>query len=276
MAEKRESVGGDSRHLLTESHLKESPLGDDTRVWTAALVVIGDEILSGRTQDANIAYVARWLNVQGIRLKEARVVPDDAQAIGDAVKACLKACDYVFTTGGIGPTHDDITVDAIASAFGLEVVFHPDAVRMLENYYGEGLTDARLRMARVPKGAELLDNPETGAPGIRCGRLFIMAGVPTITRGMLRGLDGKLAGGRPVKSLGIGAWVAESRVAPLLKEVQDTHHGVQVGSYPFWKEGRSGANFVLRSVDGGRLEEAAHALLDALRRENIEANMGEI
>ena len=254
----------------------QAPGGSENRIWTAALVVIGDEILSGRTQDANLAYLARWLNIQGIRLKEARVVADEVDAIGDAINACLGAYDYVFTTGGIGPTHDDITVDAVASALGVPVVHHPQAVEILKTYYGDRLTEARLRMARVPEGAELLPNPETGAPGIRLGRLFILAGVPKITQGMLRGLDGKLAGGRPVISRAVGAWAQESAVADLLVKVQDDHDGVQVGSYPFWREGKGGANFVLRSVDEAQLGRAVEALKVALAAQGIDAQEGEI
>ncbi len=246
------------------------------KIWTAALVIIGDEILSGRTQDANLAYLAKWLNIQGIRLKEARVVSDGMEAIGDAVKACLASYDYVFTTGGIGPTHDDITVDAVAAALGVSVVHHPHAVEILKRYYGDRITDARLRMARVPEGSELLLNPETGAPGIRHGRLFIMAGVPKITQGMLRGLDGKLEGGRPVISRAVGAWAQESAVADLLAKVQDDHDGVQVGSYPFWREGKGGANFVLRSVDDERLARAVDALKAGLEAQGIAAQEGEI
>lgn len=260
------------------------PVGDDAavvakggdRIWTAALVIIGDEILSGRTQDANLAYLARWLNVQGIRLREARVVPDDMAAIGDAVRACLDAHDYVFTTGGIGPTHDDITVDAVAAALGLEVVYHPDAEATLRAYYGDRITEARLRMARVPAGAELLANPETGAPGIRLDRLFIMAGVPKITQGMLRGLDGKLQGGRPVIARALGAWAQESTVADLLAAVQKRHEGVQIGSYPFWREGRGGANFVVRAVDEAVLDAAMADLRTMLADAGIAAQEGEI
>ncbi len=246
------------------------------RVWTAALVVIGDEILSGRTQDRNLAYLAQWLNIHGIRLKEARVVPDAMDAIADAVNACLAAHDYVFTTGGIGPTHDDITVDAVAHALGVPVVLHPEAVETLTRYYGDQLTPARLRMARVPEGADLIANPETGAPGIRVGRLFLLAGVPKITQGMLRGLDGTLEGGRPVRARAIGAWTPESRVAGLLAELQKAHDAVQIGSYPFWREGRGGANFVLRSVDEERLDAAVIALVEALRADGIEPHEGEL
>ena len=163
------------------------------RVWTAALVVIGDEILSGRTEDRNIAQVARWLNPQGIRLMEVRVVADDEAAIVEAVNALRPNHDYVFTTGGIGPTHDDITVDSIAAAFGVPVIVHPEARRILEDYYRDrplGLTEARLRMARVPEGAELIPNPTSGAPGVRMGNVFILAGVPNIAAAMLAALDG--------------------------------------------------------------------------------------
>src|SRR6476646_4832455 len=155
------------------------------RIWTAALVVIGDEILSGRTQDKNVAQIAIWLNMQGIRLAEVRVVADDQAAIVEAVNKLRARNDYLFTTGGIGPTHDDITVDAIAAALGVDVEVHPKARAVLESYYATrgGLTDARLRMARVPAGATLIENRTSGAPGIRHGNIFIMAGVPHITAG---------------------------------------------------------------------------------------------
>ena len=228
------------------------------RIWTAGLVVIGDEILSGRTQDRNIAQLARWLNVQGIRLHEVRVVGDDTGAIVAAVNALRAACDYCFTTGGIGPTHDDITVDAIAQALAVGVVHHPEALAILERHYASrgGMTEARARMARVPEGAALIENRISGAPGIRFGNVFIMAGVPHITAGMLDALTGTLEGGRPVVSRTIGCWVAESEVADLLRAVEKAHQGsgegdagVAIGSYPFFRDGRVGANFVVRSPE---------------------------
>ena len=237
-----------------------------SRVWTAALVVIGDEILSGRTQDRNIAQLASWLNVQGIRLAEARVVPDVEERIVEAVNALRGAHDYLFTTGGIGPTHDDITVDSIAAALGVPVIIHPEARDILEHYYEGrgGLTEARLRMARVPEGAELISNKVSGAPGIRIGNIFIMAGVPHITAGMLQGLTGTLEGGRPVVSLTVGGFVPESEVADLLHATQRAHAGddgaVSIGSYPFFREGRVGSNFVVRSED----EALAQACIDEL------------
>lgn len=234
-----------------------------TRVWTAALLVIGDEILSGRTQDRNVAQVATWLNVQGIRLAEVRVVPDVLDKIVAAVTALKAENDYLFTTGGIGPTHDDITVDAIAAALGVGVVVHPDARAILERYYETrgGLTEARLRMARVPDGAELIVNKVSGAPGIRHGAIFILAGVPHIAAGMLDALTGTLEGGRPVVSVTVGGMVPESEVADLLRETERAHEGIAIGSYPFFREGKVGANFVIRSED----EALAQAVADQLQ-----------
>ena len=225
--------------------------GMTDRVWTAALVVIGDEILSGRTQDKNVAQLATWLNVQGIRLAEVRVVADREPAIVEAVNTLRARNDYLFTTGGIGPTHDDITVDAVAAALGVAVVHHPKAVAVLERYYESrgGATEARLRMARVPEGADLIENRMSGAPGIRIGNVFILAGVPHIAAGMLDALTGTLEGGRPVVAQTVGCWVAESEVADLLRAVERAHAGVAIGSYPFFREGRTGANFVVRSED---------------------------
>ncbi|PKP92805.1 MAG: competence/damage-inducible protein A [Alphaproteobacteria bacterium HGW-Alphaproteobacteria-16] len=221
------------------------------RIWTAGLVVIGDEILSGRTQDKNVAQLAVWLNVQGIRLSEVRVVPDVEARIVEAVDAIRTGYDYCFTTGGIGPTHDDITVDAIAAALGVPVVIHPEARAILERHYETrgGLTDARLRMARVPEGADLIPNRMSGAPGIRAGNVLILAGVPSITAGMLDALTGTLEGGKPVVSATIGCWVAESEVADLLRATGKAHEGVAIGSYPFFREGKTGANFVIRATD---------------------------
>jgi molybdenum cofactor synthesis domain-containing protein len=236
------------------------------RVFTAALVVIGDEILSGRTQDKNIAQVAAWLGVQGIRLAEVRVVPDRTGAIVEAVNALRAANDYLFTTGGIGPTHDDITVDAVAEAMGVGVIVHSEARAILEDYYADrgGLNEARLRMARVPEGAELIPNRFTGAPGIRIANVFLMAGVPQITSGMLDALTGTLEGGARMLTETVGCWVAESEVAEMLARIEGAHSGCQIGSYPFWREGRGGANFVIRSTDATMLAACAGALVEEL------------
>lgn len=242
------------------------------RIWTAALIVIGDEILSGRTEDKNVAQVAIWLNGQGIRLREVRVVPDVQDAIVDAVNTLRARTDYVFTTGGIGPTHDDITVDAIAAALQVPVIIHPEARAMLEAYYATrgGLTDARLRMARAPEGAELIVNRVSGAPGLRVGNIFILAGVPRIAADMLAALDGALEGGKPVQSRTVGAWVAESEIADMLGTIEDAFEGVSIGSYPFFRDGRTGANFVLRGTDAEILLACRDALANGLRQMGIE------
>jgi len=248
-------------------------VADTSKVWTAALVVIGDEILSGRTEDRNVAQVARWLNGQGIRLEEARIVPDEQQAIVRAVNSLRPDYDYVFTTGGIGPTHDDITVDSIAAAFGVPVIVHPEARQILQDYYSQrppGLTEARLRMARVPAGAELIPNPTSGAPGVRMGNVYILAGVPNIAKAMLEALEGRLEGGRPVVSVTVRAYAAESDVADLLKEVQDQHPGAAVGSYPFYREGGFGADFVVRSDNEELAEKCARKLRKRLEEAGID------
>lgn len=248
------------------------------RIWTAALIVIGDEILSGRTQDRNIAQLATWLNVQGIRLAEVRVVADRTAAIVEAVNTLRVRNDYLFTTGGIGPTHDDITVDAIAEALGVPVIEHPEARAILEDYYTTrgGVSSARARMARTPEGATLIPNRVSGAPGIRVGNVFIMAGVPHITAGMLDALTGTLEGGRPVVSGTIGCWVGESEVAELLRQAEKSHEGVAIGSYPFFREGRTGANFVVRSPDAERVDACLKDLTDALQADGRDVIAGGI
>ena len=241
--------------------------------------MIGDEILSGRTQDKNVAQVATWLNEQGIRLAEVRVVPDNSDRIGEAVNALRTQHDYLFTTGGIGPTHDDITVDAVAAAFCVPVIVHPEARQILEDYYRDrpgGLTEARLRMARVPEGAELLRNPSSGAPGIRMDNVYILAGVPSIAASMLEGLAGELEGGRPVVSVTVGARAPESDVADLLRETEEAHPGVAIGSYPFFKEGRYGSNFVIRSEDGELARVTGNELSERLRAAGFEPVEGGI
>jgi molybdenum cofactor synthesis domain-containing protein len=251
----------------------------EPRTWTATLVVIGDEILSGRTQDLNVAQLARWLNDQGIRLAEVRIVPDDIGRIAETVNALRASHDYLFTTGGIGPTHDDITVDAMAAAFGVPVIIHPQARSILEDYYRDrpgGLTEARLRMARVPDGAELIPNPYSGAPGVKMGNVYILAGVPNIAASMLEALTGKLEGGRPIVSITVGAKAAESDVADLLRDTEDSNPGVSIGSYPFFKDGGYGANFVIRSDDGELARRTGEELATRLREVGYEPIEGGI
>lgn len=248
------------------------------RIYTAGLVVVGDEILSGRTHDKNIAQVASWLQVQGIRLSEVRVVPDEIERIVEAVNALREAYDYLFTTGGIGPTHDDITVDAVAQALGVPVIIHPDARATLERYYADkgGLNEGRLRMARVPDGAELIPNRMSGAPGIRLGNIHLMAGVPHITAGMLDALTGTLEGGARLISETVGGFIPESEVSTQLREVEQAHQNCQIGSYPFFKEGKVGSNFVVRSTDRADLDACLKDLCESLEKAGFDFTHGGI
>jgi len=248
------------------------------KIYTAALVVIGDEILSGRTHDKNIAQVASWLQVQGIRLDEVRVVADVEERIVEAVNALRARNDYLFTTGGIGPTHDDISVDAVAAALGVEVVIHPTAHAILEEYYADkgGLNDARLRMARVPDGGDLIPNKRTGAPGIKIGNIHMMAGVPHITAGMLDALTGTLEGGAPLLSETVGGWIPESEVSNLLRETEQAHENCQIGSYPFFRGGKVGSNFVIRSTDADDLKSCVDTLCDGLATHGFDFTPGGI
>ena len=222
--------------------------------------------------------MAAWLNVQGIRLAEVRVVPDVEERIVEAVNVLRAAYDYCFTTGGIGPTHDDITVDAVAKALGVPAIVHPQARAILERYYADkgGLNEGRLRMARVPEGAELIENRMSGAPGIRIGNLFLMAGVPHITAGMLDALTGTLEGGRPLVSVTVGAFAPESEVAEMLREAEASTEGVAIGSYPFFKEGRVGSNFVVRSEGEALAEAVAAGLAEKLAEAGYAPVMGGI
>jgi len=251
---------------------------NDTKIWTAALIVIGDEILSGRTQDKNIAQVASWLNVQGIRLAEVRVVADDMGHIAEAVNILRARNDYLFTTGGIGPTHDDISVDAVAAALGVDVIIHPEARAILETYYESrgGLNEGRLRMARVPDGAELIPNRMSGAPGIHIDNIYMMAGVPHITAGMLDALTGTLEGGAPLLSATLGAWAPESEIASILRDTEKAHDGCVIGSYPFFRSGTVGANFVVRSTEPHELETCRAALKASLEEAGYEVTDGGI
>ena len=228
---------------------------------TAAVLLIGDEILSGRTKDANLGWIADWLTALGIDLKEARVVSDEEADIVAALNALRARYTYVFTTGGIGPTHDDITADAVAKAFGVGIGHHPEAVAILrEHFAARGLpeTEARMRMARIPDGAELIPNAVSRAPGFHIGNVFVMAGVPKIMQSMLEAATPKLTGGRKMLSRTVPLNLGEGDVAQRLKEIQQAHEGVMIGSYPFEKpDGRYGTNIVVRSRDEDRMNAAA-------------------
>ena len=230
-------------------------------IITAAVLVIGDEILSGRTKDSNTGTIADHLTSIGIRLREVRVVADIEDEIIAAVNALRARYDYLFTTGGIGPTHDDITADAVAKAFGVSIDVDPRARAMLRERLSEAdLTPARLRMARIPAGADLVDNPVSRAPGFFIGNVIVMAGVPSIMAAMLEAVTPRLRTGAKLLSLSIHVNAPEGTIAPHLSAAQDDYADVQMGSYPYFEGGRPGVYLVLRSVDQDRLDAAARGL----------------
>ncbi|WP_349357439.1 molybdopterin-binding protein [Stappia sp.] len=234
-------------------------------IVTAGFVVIGDEILSGRTKDKNIGYLAEFLTAIGIDLVEVRVVPDVEERIVEAVRALSERCTYVFTSGGIGPTHDDITADAIARAFGVGIDHDPRAVAILRAFYPEGqLTEARLRMARIPHGAELIENAVSRAPGFRIGNVHVMAGVPAVMQAMLDAIAPTLKTGLKMHTAAIDADLPESRLAGALREIQDAHPGVMIGSYPRSNDGRFSTQVVVRARDTALLETAERAVRAAV------------
>ena len=231
---------------------------------TAAVLVIGDEILSGRTQDTNTNYIARFLAALGIDLKEVRVVGDAEAEIVAALNALRGTYDFVFTTGGIGPTHDDITADAVAKAFDVGIGYHQEAYALLEARYPPGeFNDMRKRMARIPHGAALVANSVSGAPGFHIGNVYVMAGVPMVMRAMLEAIAPQLPQGPAVQSVTVEAAVPEGVIAPGLAQVQKEHKDVSIGSYPFYREGTGkpfGAQLVVRGRDSAAVESAALAL----------------
>ncbi|MEM1235802.1 MAG: molybdopterin-binding protein [Pseudomonadota bacterium] len=232
---------------------------------TAAMLVIGDEILSGRTRDANMYHLAGQLTERGIDLKEVRVVSDDREAIVDAVNALRGAFDHVFTSGGIGPTHDDITADCVAAAFGDGIGVRADADKLLGDYYaanGRDYNDARKRMARIPDSATLIDNPVSIAPGFTLGNVHVMAGVPSVFQAMVATVLATLSGGAPLQSETVRIDRGEGDIAGPLGELADAFPDISIGSYPFQENGKFGANIVMRSPDSARLNEAKSALID--------------
>jgi molybdenum cofactor synthesis domain-containing protein len=236
---------------------------------TACLVIVGNEILSGRTQDINLNYLAKGLNEVGVQLREARVIPDVRETIVATVNEVRAKYDYVFTTGGIGPTHDDITAECIAAAFGVPLILHPEAKRRLEAHYstrGIEFNEARRRMAHVPEGATLIDNPVSVAPGFRIGNVHVMAGVPKIMQAMFDGIRHGLKGGAKVMSRSVTCALAEGTVAHDLGLIQADYPSVEIGSYPFWTAGGGfGTSLVMRSADPAALEHAGEAVIAMIR-----------
>ena len=239
---------------------------DPPTTVTACVLIIGNEILSGRTQDENLAFLARGLNEVGIRVREARVIADDPVAIVAAVNAARRAFDHVFTTGGIGPTHDDITAQCVADAFGVPLVVHPDAKRLLEAHYPAGqLNEARLRMAMVPAGAVLLPNPISQAPGFQIGNVFVLPGVPSIMQGIFGQLQHRLVGGLKLLSRSVGCRLGEGVLAADLGRLQARYSDLEIGSYPYFRRGDFGVTLVLRGTERSRLDAATEELRALIR-----------
>jgi molybdenum cofactor synthesis domain-containing protein len=239
---------------------------DPQRIVTACVLIIGNEILSGRTQDVNLNYIAKGLAQVGVILREARVIPDVAETIVATLNEVRAKFDYVFTTGGIGPTHDDITSECVARAFGVKWTIHPEAHRLFLQHYKPGeLNEARLRMAHTPEGAALIPNPVSRAPGFRMGNVFVMAGIPSVMQAMFDNVKGELDGGPPVLSRTVSCALAEGVVAKGLGEIQARYADLDLGSYPFLRRGEYGVSLVVRGRDPARLDAAKAEIADLVK-----------
>ena len=237
----------------------------------AAILIIGNEILSGRTQDTNTSTLATWLNSIGVKVNEVRVIPDIEKIIVDTLNVLRKENNYVFTTGGIGPTHDDITAQSVSKAFGVKYEIHKEAFKILEAYYKPGeFNEGRQKMVWMPEKAELILNPTSGAPGFSIKNVFCLPGVPTILKSMLGGLKNKIVGGEPILSYTISLKTVESEIANSLSMVQDQNKDVEIGSYPFFHAGKLGVSIVLRSEDQSKIDSCISQVLEFVKEKNIE------
>ena len=237
----------------------------------AGIIIIGNEVLSGRTKDLNTSTLSLWLNTLGIDVKEVRVIPDIEKLIINTVNELRSKYNYIFTTGGIGPTHDDITAESISKAFNLEYGFHKEAFSILEKYYKPGeFNEGRQKMAKMPTSASLILNPTSGAPGFYVENVFCLPGVPSILKSMLGGLNNVLVGGDPILSKTINLRTYESEIAKPLSEVQINNKEVDIGSYPFFRAGKLGVSIVLRSVDQNKIDNCNSQILDFIKAKDIE------
>jgi len=242
-----------------------------TKKTNAAILIIGNEILSGRTQDTNTSTLSLWLNSIGVRVQEVRIIPDIEDTIVNSVNSLRKIYDYVFTTGGIGPTHDDITAQSIAKAFNLDYEIHKEGYKILEKYYKPGeFNEGRQKMIWMPKNAKLLLNPTSGAPGFSVENVFCLPGVPSILKSMLGGLKNDIVGGEPILSHTINLRTVESEIANSLTKVQDNNKDVEIGSYPFFQAGKLGVSIVIRSEDQNKINICNSQILDFVKEKKIE------
>ena len=237
---------------------------------SATIIIIGNEILSGRTKDINTSTIATWLNKLGVRVQEVRVIPDIEEVIVKTINEVRKKNTYVFTTGGIGPTHDDITAESISKAFSLKYKINKEAFKILEAYYKPGeFNEGRQKMAWTPANAKLILNPTSGAPGFIVENVFCLPGVPSILKSMLGGLKNKISGGKPIISHTINLRTVESEIAKSLTLVQDNNKDVEIGSYPFFKANKLGVAVVIRSVDQSKIDICNSQILDFANQKNI-------
>ena len=237
----------------------------------AAILIIGNEILSGRTQDTNTSTLATWLNSIGVKVNEVRVIPDIEKTIVETLNVLKTVNDYVFTTGGIGPTHDDITAESVSKAFNLRYEIHKEAFKILEAYYNPGeFNEGRQKMVWMPENAELILNPTSGAPGFSVENVFCLPGVPSILKSMLGGLNNKIVGGEPILSHTISLRTVESEIASSLTKVQDQNKDVEIGSYPFFHAGKLGVSIVIRSEKQSKIDECRDQILNFIKKMEIE------
>ena len=237
----------------------------------AAVLIIGNEILSGRTRDLNLTYISKWLNSQGIKVEETRVIPDVQKTIINSVNELRKKFNYVFTTGGIGPTHDDITAQSISKAFKINYEIHKEAYKILESYYKPGeFNEGRQRMTKMPSRAKLILNPTSGAPGFYVENVFCLPGVPSILQSMLGGLEHIVSGGKPLLDKTINLKTVESKIAKTLTEVQNKNKNVEIGSYPFFKAGKLGVSIVLRCEDKEKIDKCSIEILKFISEKKIQ------
>ena len=236
----------------------------------AAIIIIGNEILSGRTRDANSSAISLWLNSIGVKVQEVRVIPDVEEVIVQTINVVRKKNNYVFTTGGIGPTHDDITAKSISKAFNVKYEVNKEAYKILENYYKQGeFNEGRQKMAWTPSQAKLISNPSSGAPGFIIGNVYCLPGVPSILKSMLGGLNNLISGGKPILSHTINLRTVESEIAKSLTLVQDSNKDVEIGSYPFFKAGKLGVAIVIRSDEQSKIDICISQILEFVNKKNI-------
>ena len=237
----------------------------------ASILIIGNEILSGRTQDTNTSTLATWLNSIGVNIGEVRVIPDVEKTIVDTLNLLRSVYDYVFTTGGIGPTHDDITAQSVSKAFGIKYEVHKEAFKILEAYYKPGeFNEGRQKMVWMPENANLILNPTSGAPGFNVENVFCLPGVPSILKSMLGGLTNNIVGGKPILSLTISLRTVESEIANALTKVQNNNQDVEIGSYPYFHAGKLGVSIVIRSEDQSKIDNCNSQILEFVNEKNIE------